>query len=879
MPPEGDASTVPWGPDLVAEVARTDPDRLAIVVGDDRLTYGELHAEGQRLAAVLQERTAVGDRVLVRYDGMAGLASATLGLACASLVAVLVDPAEPPARVSALAAAVDARVLLTDLPDRPDDLGADVAVVDHDEPAPAGSLDGPPLLGVVRDPEALASISFTSGSTGEAKGIMLPIESRRSNERVLSLLGDPPAAGRRFGLPFNGSAAGIDSSFHAMFLLGTTTYGFDIRRQGLHEIEDWLVETGIDTFAAVPTAFRFLLTLLSPDRVFPDLRLVVSFGEPIDGALVEDLRPRLAPGAEILNVFGLTEARTLAGLVIGPDDEVPEGPVPAGRPLDGIEVEVVGVDGAPLPVGEVGEIVVTSGSCGLGYWGLPELTAEVFAVQPDGRRRVRTGDAGRLSADGLLHAIGRLDHVVKVAGNRVDLTEVEAALQARDGVALAAAVAVPDGAGDLRVRAALVARPGVDLDPVSLRRDLAVDVSPRLVPDAVHVVDDLPTLATGKVDRQRLAARLADEAVRSGSPEGDDEQADASTIESDLLALWREVLERPDVGLDDDFFDRGGDSLRGARLFVEIAEQLGLDRPLSLLVQHPTVRSLAAVLPLDDEVWDTLVPIRVSGDRPPLFVIHGGFGEVLFARPLAHLLGPDQPVYGIRAAALDGFPPREGSIAEVAASYARSIRAVRPEGPYALYGFSLGGTLAFEVAVLLQAEGEEVALLAMGDTRLPGGGAGRETVGDRLRRHAATMREAGLGGAARHAIALAQRQARSEWRRLQRRVRRREQAEVAERLQALTTSYPVPVDLRRDHVLLTYGTMASAHHPRSAFDGRILYLRAERSIADRGWSDLATGGLDLVPIRGGHPQMEHQPGLGDAAVAIAAALERTAASA
>ncbi|HEX2577906.1 MAG TPA: AMP-binding protein, partial [Aquihabitans sp.] len=825
------------------------------------------HAESQRLAAILDARGATGDRVLLRYDGLPELAVATLAVACTSMVVVLVDPGDPPERVASLADAVAAVVLLTDLP--PVD-GLTVPTVAHDEPAPEHV--GPVRLGTDRDPASLGSIAFTSGSTGAPKGIMLPIAERRSTERVLALLDLDSIAGRRFGLPFVGSAAGVDSSLHSTLALGSTTYGFDVRRQGLHELEGWLLDTSVDTFAGVPTLFRFLLTLIEPDRTFPALRLLVSFGEPLDWALVADLRPHLAPDAQVLNVFGLTEARTVAGMLVGPEDPIGEGAVPAGVPLDGIEVSVVGEDGEPVPAGAVGEIVVASSSCGLGYWGMEELSAQVFTALPDGRRRVRTGDAGRLGPDGVLEATGRLDHIVKVAGNRVDLAEVEAALIALPDVGVGAVVAVDDQDGGTRLRAAVVAAPGRDPSPAELRHALGARLSRWLLPDLIEVLDTLPTLPNGKVDRQALAADAGADPVAPAAPAPAGGRS-VATLEQDLLAIWQEVLVRPDLGMDDDFFDAGGDSLRAARAFAEMHHRLDLDRPLSLLLEHRTVRSLAPALAAEDVSWGALVRVRDDGDRPPLFVIHGGFGEVLFADRLAELLGPDQPVYGLRAEALDGHPLAADSLEQVAQGYLDQVRAVRPHGPYALYGFSLGGLIAYEMAVRLRAAGEQVALLAIGDTAAPVDHRSPETGRERVARHVARIRALDPVAGAGYAWALTRRQLADRRRRLAvRKERARRAAEMA-RLDRLTNGgLPVPPELRGDHALLQYGLLAARYRPSETYDGPAVFLLAELSIADRSWDELLVDGFDTVAVTGRHRSMEIEPGLRDVAEALASRL-------
>ncbi len=242
----------------------------------------------------------------------------------------------------------------------------------------------------------------------------------------------------------------------------------------------------------------------------------------------------------------------------------------------------------------------------------------------------------------MLEHLGRLDHLVKISGNRVELGEVENALARLDGVAAAAASTYVDETDSTRLTACVMPNAGAVLDPRLLRAALSRRLPGYMIPDHIALVDAVPQLPGGKIDRARVAE------LRSTDPGGASGQGPARTaLERSLVTIWRDVLGVEEVGVDDDFFELGGDSIRAARLFVELERQCGIDRPMSLLADAPTIASLALAL-ADDSVWKSLLAVQTNGTKPPLFVVHDGIGSLFYARGLTAELGPDQPIYGIR---------------------------------------------------------------------------------------------------------------------------------------------------------------------------------------------------------------------------------------
>jgi thioesterase domain-containing protein len=307
------------------------------------------------------------------------------------------------------------------------------------------------------------------------------------------------------------------------------------------------------------------------------------------------------------------------------------------------------------------------------------------------------------------------------------------------------------------------------------------------------------------------------------------------------------------VDRNDDFFLIGGDSMRAARMFVEISRRLGIDRPVSLLVEAPTIASLALMLSDDASAWDALLAVRTEGSKPPLFVVHDGVGSVLYARGLAAALGPDQPIYGLRCEALNGSPVTEGSYAELAATYVRRIQALYPDGPYVLYGVSLGGVIALEMARQLIESGNDVPLVALGDTIAPGPHVRPIPRAERHAGHVQTLRQSDWPQRLEYVFGLVRRTlAYRVWEApRERRVNRKEDRRID---LAVARGEPIPPSLRGRHVKREYGRLLAGHEARPPFPSRVLLLRTDGPFdtPDRGWGPIVGSALEIVDLPGTH---------------------------
>ncbi|CAN5653163.1 hypothetical protein BH10ACT1_BH10ACT1_08140 [soil metagenome] len=844
------------------EIASADPDRPAIEHGDLVVTYRELDAEVDATVARLAADLGPGrHHVGLRMTSSRALTTASTALARAGHVSVPVDPTAPEERVAVIAHDARLAIILTDVPgDDALDLGVRTAPEATYRLEPTG-----PSVDVEVAATELVGISFTSGSTGVPKGIAVgPGHRDLQGAWLKSVFPDDV----RVGVLEFGTVGFFEHLLQGVLLLGGTMVPYAIRDLGLAPMAAWLVDERIQGMATVPTILRFLVPSLEPQQFFPDLEFLALAGEASTWEDVASIRPHLPPNALLLNSYGTTETGPISAFVV-PPDATGTGALPAGMPMPGVEVEVLDENGDATGPGEVGELVITSLAVGLGYWRRPDLDATTYEDLPDGRRRCRSGDAGRVHPDGAIEVRGRLDHVAKVSGNRVDLGDVEAGLARDPAIASAAVTTETDDAGNTRLVAYLVAAPAARPTSREVRAELARRLPGHMLPGRTVFVPSLPQLANGKVDRNALP-HLA--------PLPEPGRIDPAALATDPLTtrvaqLWRKVLETDDIGPDDDFFDIGGDSMRAAQLFAEIERDLGISRRISLLLEAPTLSALVAALDKPQHELPVLLSLRTEGSLPPLFVIHGGMGDIMFARQLADLLDADQPVYALQPPPLVAGRPAEPSIEDLAARYVEAMEALVGNGPARIFGFSFGGTVAFEMALQRQAGGAHDDWLGIGDTLAPS--IERRSVED----HVATRRATrGVGGAARRArhrakalIDLGPRQGAREGLGVARR--------AAERTyDRLATPWWARQELARgDALMAAYGVLALHHHPTDRFRGDALVVATRQSLdhglpLDLGWSDHLGDRTEHLTVDGRHRDLVKQPAVSILASAIGSAI-------
>ncbi|OSC22557.1 hypothetical protein B8W69_26130 [Mycobacterium vulneris] len=680
---------------FAAQVTRV-PQAVAISCDGRSMTYRELDEASNRMAHLLAGQGAgPGQCVALLLNRSAEAIVAILAVLKTGAAYLPLDPALPAARMELLVAdaAPMAAITSTELADRLD--WGQLLVIDIDDPR----IPGYPCTGLAAPaPEDIAYIIYTSGTTGTPKGVAVTHHNVTQLLTSLNALdADLPVAGAWALCHSYGFDTSVWEICGALLHGGRLVVVPDSVTRSADDFHALLVSERVNVLAQTPSA----AAMLSPGGL-ESMALVVG-GEACTAEVVD----RWAPGRVMVNAYGPTETTIVvtfsAPLTPGSDAVSIGGPVPGAAffVLDGWL--------RPVPAGVVGELYVAGAGVTCGYVGRAALTGSRFVAclfagaGAPGTRMYRTGDLVRWGADGQLRYVGRADEQVKIRGYRIELGEIRAAMAALDGVEQAVVVVREDRPGDKR----LVGYVTGAADPAEMRAALAERLPAYMVPAAVVVIDALPLTALGKVDNRALPAPDYTDVGRYRAP--------STPTEEILAGIYAQVLGLERVGVDDSFFDLGGDSLSAMRVIAAINTVLDAHLAVRTLFHAPSVRSLSQQLGQDaSEVEVVPVEFLKQGTGVPLFCIHPAGGVSWPYQALGNHL--DCPIIGIQQTPQDG-EAEPASISDMAKNYADRIQGVYPIGPYNLLGWSFGGAVAHEVAIELQRRGGVVTQLILLDAQ------------------------------------------------------------------------------------------------------------------------------------------------------------------
>jgi amino acid adenylation domain-containing protein len=688
---------------LVQKQAHRNPHRVAVTAEDGELTYADLVEQAARLAAHLASvGVAPGDLVGVCMDRTKDLVVALLGVLKAGAAYVPLDPRYPSERLAYMISDAGLDVMLTQahimdsLPTGPSRVILVDEVPDHRGPpataAPAGGSSG----------FGLAYVIYTSGSTGRPKGVMVP------HRCVVNLV---TSIARQTGCTdqdviLASTSLSFDIAALEIFLPLLTGARLVIGRDLLFDTDRAVAAFNEKPtlIQATPSGWRLLLDLRHD---LPATTKVLCGGE----ALPRDLAARLAETfTTAWNVYGPTETTIWSSADLLKSGEDPT----LGYPVANTQLHVLGTDLDLVPLGTTGELFIGGSGVSTGYLGRPGLTAERFLPDPfsdrPGARIYRTGDRARREQDGRIQFQGRVDGQIKLRGHRIELGEVESVVVAHPEIRAAAARLWEEESGDHRLVCYLVPDSGGTCPTVSeLREYVAAKLPSSMVPTVFEFLEALPLTPNGKVDRRALPApgrarpELANKAI-----------APRDLLEHRVAAIWADALRRDSVGIHDDFFELGGDSLLALRLLTMVRQQFDVELPATLLFERATVAAMATAIGTHaSRQAGSVVRMHPGSGATPVFCVHPLGGHVFCYRELAvHLGDAGHPFYALQAPGLAQGEPL-ATIEELAAHYIKEIREVQPHGPYALAGWCMGGLVVFEMARQLDVLGERVELLAI----------------------------------------------------------------------------------------------------------------------------------------------------------------------
>ncbi len=715
--------------DKFIEQARLRPDAEAVVAGDTCWSYSELLERARYLALKLVAAGVQPEQIVALHLPRSGDAiAAILGILFAGAAYLALDPEAPTARNASILQDAQPAFLLAkndgELPSIPD-------------LPPLFFLDGcdrlPTADTLPSVPEnALAYVVYTSGSTGNPKGVTIERSALASfTSGALQQYGI--GAGDRV-LQF--AALHFDASVEEIFCSLCSGATLVLREESmLQSVPRFLraCEQKQITILDLPTAFwhELAFSLANHQASLPNsLRTVIIGGEAAHPERVNQWHDAVGDRVTLLNTYGPSETTVVATAATLEPGCADGGEVPIGRPLPGVDVAVLDSAGNFVPPTEQGELYILGPTLARGYWHRDRLTAERFVRLehlPGQPRAYRTGDRVFVRGDGQLVFVGRLDDEFKISGHRIDPAEVEAVLAGFEGIREAAVVGYPLAEGMKRLCAYLVTEqphPSVRC----LRQYLAESLPAAAIPAGFNFVDSLPKTSSGKVDRS---------ALRNRSPEWLTEVAGASIspLEATILQIWETILGQQGMTVQDDFFEWGGQSLQTIQVANWLGAKLGCEIEIATLFRYPTAAELARALSsqadidvghldkgtssAEPNVSETLLaplfPIA-KGQQPPLFCIHPAAGLAWCYMGLAKHLDSEHTLYGIQSPYLEmGVPASEESWDSIVEKYIALVRQVQPQGPYRLLGWSFGGAIAQAMATRLQQHRIEVEPLILLD--------------------------------------------------------------------------------------------------------------------------------------------------------------------
>lgn len=716
--------------ELFAEQAAQRSHAIAVECDGSSLSYGALEARASALATrLVREGVRPGDCVGLFAERSLNFVVGCLAILKAGAAYLPLEPGYPNDRLAYMVVDASASVVLASrnrsaqIADGLKNSAATARILEFDaadpfeQSVPTVSLDGGSASEVnAGDTHArVAYIMYTSGSSGQPKGVAV------THRGVVRLVRN--AAYMQF------SAEDV--------MLGMATTMFDA---STWEIWTALLNGGrLVLSPPAPLDLVKLADLVEQAGITALLQPVALFQQVVDFGLhqyrnvkliavggdvapVFHLRRALdeLPGCRLVNAYGPTENAVITCAYVLAADRGVEEPLPIGPPISNTRAYVLDSYGAPAAIGVSGELYCGGDGVALGYVNRPELTADRFLPDPfsseSGARMYRSGDAARWRADGVIEFLGRLDNQVKIRGYRVEPGEIEAAMSGLPGVRMAAIAVRLDGTAQKRLIGYYVVEPGQTITSSDIRTALRARLPDYMIPAAIMSLPELPLTNSGKIDRKSLPDPLTG---------GEDADTEASwrgrplgRSQRQLAMIWKELLGRESIGIDDDFFEIGGHSLLAVRMMGEVERVLGRRLALAALLERPTIRELAKRIDLSmlAESEPSVVVLQAGGTARPFAFVHGDLtGGGWYCRRLAALIGQDVPMI-----VLPTFrPPESGesrSIETMAAMHLREVRKVQPEGPYRLGGFCAGGLIALEMARELERTGETVERLVLVDS-------------------------------------------------------------------------------------------------------------------------------------------------------------------
>lgn len=689
-------------------------EKVAIDDDDIQLTYQQLANLANKVCSVIEQNCKQSHQIIgILSDSHINAIASMVGIAQTSHAFVILNPQDPDERIGFVIKDCKPSVILVDqaLLKRAKQFAGEGIVLCLD------SLLTQPLVSVPSqpiNPDQSYYVVYTSGSTGKPKGVVQTQKNllfyvdayskklKISHADHLSMV---------YSLSFSASNLDIFSAL----LNGATLYTYPMRQIGTQNLAAWLLKKQITVLHCVPTVLRELTRSITTPITFNAIRVIDLGGETLLQDDILRFGKYLNANAIFVNHLAATEISVISQLNIKNGDRSFAGIIPVGESPENVKVSIIRDNVDTLAdENEIGLISIESPYLSPGYYQRADLNQLAFSnvEGKEGWRRYISGDMGKIDENGYLHFIGRRNSRIKLRGQSVDLSEVESALLSCNHVS--EVVVVPhqgDSAETETLVAFVIMTNGSEQNPTLIRQQLAKKLPLYMIPGGYVFMNSFPHTSTGKVDRLALShINIKEVAYRADYAEPESDQ------ELKIAQIFSEILQFTPVGRRDDFFLIGGDSINMVQLHTALKKQFDIDvsnlhedaTPVGIARKLDVIRSQKHTMP-------RLVPLRTDGVKPPLFLVHGRYGQAFVSPSFVEALGEGQPLYAIQAKGLDGLEAPHSTIREMAEDYVSAIRLQQPQGPYFIGALCAGGYVAVEMARILESQHETVLPLLLFD--------------------------------------------------------------------------------------------------------------------------------------------------------------------
>lgn len=670
------------------------PNAIALVCDEVEITFSDLNEQANRIAHFLKRHGVHKESCIpVCTDRTTKMVAAILGVLKAGGVYVPIDPEYPQKRIEFQVADVNASIIIKDEKSR-NKLSSiqNVTVIDLDASLDLIFKEPVENLQTELNPHQLAYIIYTSGSTGKPKGVMI------EHRSVYSFINwcKQEFENTRFDVVYAVTSICFDLSVYEIFYPLCTGKKIRLLKTPL-DIENYLYKDKSVLLNTVPSMIDSLI------KRNIDLNNVVAInvaGEPVPQRLVQNLDTKKI---EVRNLYGPTEDTTYSTVYRLQKDQ----PILIGKPISNTSIYILDPQLQPVAVGEEGEIFIAGDGLARGYLNQEELTSEKFIKDPFNEdihaKMYRTGDLGRWKQDGNIEFLGRIDHQIKIKGFRIEAGEIEYAIEQSGLVEKAIVTGNEDKNGNKRIVAYIIPKKNYTKDAIAA---YVKEMLPHfMLPSFFIEIAEIPLTENGKIDRKRL-------------PQPEDvlsklnHHAPGNSTEEMMVQMWQNLLGVNNIGIHDNFFDLGGDSILSMQFVSKAREIDFLLQPIEIF-QYPTIAELAEIADRRSEKSNvfplgSIVPFRKEGSYPPFFALPGFW----LYRKLALYLNAERPFFGFE-------PYVYNDVRVIADDFIRAIKKEQPKGPYLIGGFCENYPIVFETAYRLIEQGEEVPVLVLIESHAP----------------------------------------------------------------------------------------------------------------------------------------------------------------